>query len=207
MINEWFPFLGPHQLGKLKDYRDLLVKFNDSINLISPNSTKAVDNVHLADSIAASRFILGSLNSDPVYDLGSGNGLPGIVMGILAPEKKIVLIDRDLKKTEFLKHVVGALKLENVSCVAKNLGQDRDLVINQSISRAMAPLGRFASTMGSAFPVGGKCFLMKTPKWEAELAPDHGHLKKQWSWSVVFEYELPEDRQKRIILEIVKKEN
>lgn len=204
MINEWFPWLDSNKLSKLTQFREILLKFNDSINLISPNTIKAVDNVHLADSILASTFILERLNDEPIYDLGSGNGFPGIVMGIINPDRKVILVDRDQKKIEFLKHVVSETKLTNVSCVVKNLGQDKGLMLNQAVSRAMAPMGRFLKTVREYYDKGGKCFLMKTPKWEAELATDYSHLEKMWTWKVAHEYSLPADDQKRVVLELIK---
>ncbi|MDZ4661953.1 MAG: RsmG family class I SAM-dependent methyltransferase [Pseudomonadota bacterium] len=205
MINEWFEWLDSEKLGKINQFREILIKFNDSINLISPNTVKVIDNVHLADCILASKYILENLNSDTLFDLGSGNGMPGIVLAVLSLDRKIVLIDRDQKKLEFLKHVISELKLTNVSCATVNLGQDKSLAIGQSVTRAMAPLGRFLSSMKDQFISGGKCYLMKTPKWESELAPDHGYLLRTWSWRVVNEYVLPLDSQKRVIIELIRK--
>ncbi len=204
MINEWFPWLDSSKLAKITQFREILLKFNDSINLISPNTIKSVDNVHFADSILAATFVLERLGSEPVYDLGSGNGFPGLVMGIINPDRKIILLDRDQKKIEFLKYAVGEIKLNNVSCVVRNLGQDRDLVLNQTVSRAMAPMGRFLKTIKDHCGENNKCYLMKTPKWESELATDYSHLEKMWTWKVAHEYSLPADDQKRVVLELTK---
>ncbi len=204
MINEWYPWLDSQKLAKINSYKAELLKFNDSINLISPNTIKGFDNVHLADCIAAATFVLERVSAEPLYDLGSGNGLPGIVMAILNPDRKIILVDRDIKKVEFMKHVINDLKLENASCLVKNLGQESIQFTSQAISRAMAPMGRMLKTIKDSITKGNKIFLMKTPKWESELATDHSHLEKNWSWSIVHEYSLPQDNQKRVIIEAVK---
>ncbi len=201
MINDWFPWLDSQKSEKIKSFREQLLKFNDSINLISPNTVKTVDSVHIADSILASSFIIERLGDRVTYDLGSGNGFPGIIMGIIAAEKKFVLVDRDVKKIEFLKHIVNELKLSNVSCEIKNIGQDKSLKFEQAVSRAMAPMGRVLKAAKDCFEKGGVVFLMKTPKWESELATDHVHLEKVWSWKVVHEYSLPQEESKRLVIQ------
>jgi 16S rRNA (guanine527-N7)-methyltransferase len=204
MINDWFPWLDSQKSEKIKQFKSILLKFNDSINLISPNTVKNIDVVHLADCIMAGSFVIERLGDKPTHDLGSGNGFPGIIFGILANEKKFVLVDRDIKKIEFLRHVVNELKLINVACEIKNIGQDQSVKIEQSISRAMAPMGRVLKSSKDCFDKGGKIYLMKTNKWESELATDHVHLEKIWQWRVVHEYSLPQDEGKRVIIEAVK---
>lgn len=201
MINDWFPWLDSQKSEKIKAFKTILLKFNDSINLISPNTVKSVDSVHFADCIMAGSFVIERLGDKTTYDLGSGNGFPGIVFGILANEKKFVLVDRDIKKIEFLKHIVNELKLSNVACDVKNIGQDSSFKIEQSVSRAMAPMGRVLKSSRDCFEKNGKIYLMKTPKWESELATDHVHLEKTWSWRVVHEYSLPQEDGKRVIIE------
>ncbi len=201
MINDWFPWLDSQKSEKIKQFKEHLLKFNDSINLISPNTVKNVDSVHIADSILAASFVVERLGDKVTYDLGSGNGFPGIVMGIVANEKKFVLVDRDSKKIEFLKHIVSDLKLSNITCEIKNIGQDKSLKIEQAVSRAMAPMGRVLKSSKDCFDKGGTIYLMKTPKWESELATDHVHLEKIWSWKVVHEYSLPQEESKRLIIQ------
>lgn len=201
MINDWFPWLDSQKSEKIKQFREHLLKFNDSINLISPNTVKSVDSVHIADSILATSFVVERLGDKITYDLGSGNGFPGIIMGIVANEKKFVLVDRDAKKIEFLKHIVNDLKLSNITCEIKNLGQDKGIKIEQAVSRAMAPMGRVLKSSKDIFDKGGTIFLMKTPKWESELATDHVHLEKIWTWKVVHEYSLPQEDTKRLIIQ------
>ncbi|OQW47750.1 MAG: hypothetical protein A4S09_14425 [Proteobacteria bacterium SG_bin7] len=204
MINEWFPWLDSQKSEKIKTFRSILLKFNDSINLISPNTVKNVDSVHFADCIMAGSFVIERLGDKVTHDLGSGNGFPGIVLGILASEKKFVLVDRDVKKIEFLKHIVNELKLGNVSCEIRNIGQDRSYKVEQSVSRAMAPMGRVLKTSKESFDRNGKIYLLKTPKWESELATDHAHLEKIWSWRVVHEYSLPQEDGARVVIEATK---
>lgn len=201
MINDWFPWLDSQKSERIKTFKTILLKFNDSINLISPNTVKNVDSVHFADCIMAGSFVIERLGEKATYDLGTGNGFPGIIFGILSSEKKFMLVDRDVKKIEFLKHVVNELKLGNIACEVKNIGQDNSLKCEQSVSRAMAPMGRVLKSSKNCFEKGGKIYLMKTPKWESELATDHVHLEKIWSWRVVHEYSLPQDDGKRVIIE------
>lgn len=204
MINDWFPWLDSQKSEKMKAFKAILLKFNDSINLISPNTVKNVDSIHFADCIMAGSYVIERLGDKPTYDLGSGNGFPGIVFGILNSEKKFALVDRDMKKIEFLKHVVNEVKLSNVECEIKNIGQDVSFKFEQAVTRAMAPMGRVLKSSKDCFDKDGKIYLMKTPKWESELATDHVHLGRIWSWRVVHEYSLPQDDGKRVIIEATK---
>ena len=114
-LEKWFPQISKDKIDHIDRYYDELMKFNRTINLISSNSVKSADIVHFADSISACQIIEPALILDaPVYDFGSGNGFPGLIFGILFPKTKVILIERDSKKAEFLKHLRGILNLRSV---------------------------------------------------------------------------------------------
>jgi len=108
--------LNTAELNKISDYIDLLYKFDKSKRLIgSQNKEEWLIN-NIEDSIIASRLLK---NEQSFYDMGSGNGLPGIILSILFPNSNVTLVDIDSKKCEFLKTAAFRLqtpcKIINIS--------------------------------------------------------------------------------------------
>ncbi|MCB0356582.1 MAG: class I SAM-dependent methyltransferase, partial [Bdellovibrionales bacterium] len=111
-VPEFFPELSKEQQEKLLAYQTELIHFNGRINLISARTEQEADIIHMADCIKASQLILKGSQQKEIFDIGSGNGLPGIVMAILDAERKIVVVDKDARKMEFLKHLCSRLDLK-----------------------------------------------------------------------------------------------
>ena len=95
-IKEWFPSLSEKTHQQLKVYHSELLKFNKVVNLISSKTVPHADAIHFADSLlAAEQVIKKAIQFEPLYDLGSGNGFPGLVYSILYPDQKVILVDID----------------------------------------------------------------------------------------------------------------
>ena len=97
-------------------YETLLRKWQKTINLVSPKTLDQVQSRHIADS----RQLLPYLPDSPVslYDLGSGAGFPGMVIGICRRDCTVHLIESDTRKTQFLSALRRELGLKNI--VVKN---------------------------------------------------------------------------------------
>jgi 16S rRNA (guanine527-N7)-methyltransferase len=191
-VNEWFPDLGPTTLAKLKTYHEELLKFNRTLSLISTKSVFVADALHFADSINASKAIMdANPGIDKIYDLGSGNGFPGIVMGILYPKLQVVLVEVDIRKCEFLNHAVSVLGLSNVSVVNKNIESLEDGSVKNAICRGFANISRTLLLTRKLMPKGAQLFHMKGEEWGMEVSEIPTQLCSQWSPSLVGEYKLP----------------
>jgi 16S rRNA (guanine527-N7)-methyltransferase len=91
-------------LEKLHQYRDLLLKWNKSINLVSKTTENDVWVRHFLDSAQIYKFV--QQGGGPLYDLGSGAGFPGMVLALLfGGTKEIGLVESDQRKCLFLKNV------------------------------------------------------------------------------------------------------
>src|SRR5689334_12618331 len=88
---------------KLRVYHDLLIKWQNSINLISPNTVSEAWERHFLDSVQLSPLIPPTAGT--LYDIGTGAGFPGLVLAILRPELPVSLIESDSKKCAFLQTV------------------------------------------------------------------------------------------------------
>jgi len=103
-------------------YIDLLLKWNARINLTAVRGPEEMVTRHFGESFFAAG-ILRPYSPASLIDLGPGAGFPGIPLAMLMPEAKVTLIESNQKKSTFLKEVIFALKLANVS-VFSGRGED-----------------------------------------------------------------------------------
>lgn len=103
--------LTPAQLEQLNAYGRLIEKWNRVVNLVGPGSLDAIVRAHLGDCLAAIPFIDGPR----VADIGSGAGLPGLVIAIARPHYAVALIESRQRKCRFLRQAAIELGLRNVT--------------------------------------------------------------------------------------------
>lgn len=128
--------LGEAQIEQFRVYGDWLGSEGVSSGGIGPEETKRLDRRHLADSVLfASQF---NKESETVWDLGSGVGLPGVPLAISLPEIEFTFVDRSGRRTDLLRRVVRILDLTNCQVVEGEINrlQGRVSVI---VARASLP--------------------------------------------------------------------
>lgn len=94
----------------LRDFVDLLTKWNRVYNLTSVRKPQDMVTRHILDSLAALPYVQGPR----VLDIGTGAGLPGLVLALARPEWDVVALDSSNKKLRFVRQVVAELELGNV---------------------------------------------------------------------------------------------
>ena len=127
----------PETTARLAAYRDLLLRWNTRINLISAETANEIDLRHIADCAQLQPLLP---QDGPIADLGSGAGLPGLVLAILEPEREIHLVESDKRKAAFLVEASAQLKLPMVrmhACRAENAKLPQ---LSAITARALAPL-------------------------------------------------------------------
>ena len=129
-------------LDELNNYRLSIVSKNKEINLISSSTEKSINIRHIYDSAQTIDFI--DKNDIKICtDLGSGAGLPSIVLGILMKSKKqgfkLIFYEKSYHKSNFLKEMVKKFKLE-AKIYQKNIFEEKNLVTDVIICRAFKPL-------------------------------------------------------------------
>jgi 16S rRNA (guanine527-N7)-methyltransferase len=163
--------VSPTQREKLMDYLALMFKWNSVYNLTSLRDPMQMVTHHLLDSLAAVPAFAQAHN---VLDVGSGGGLPGIVLAIVRPDMKVSMIDTVHKKTAFLTQVKAELGLSNVTVYTARVEQlqvsDKFDVIT---SRAFADLSDFVNWSSHLLADGGRYIALKgvAPKDEQERLP------------------------------------
>lgn len=98
---------------RLLEYQALLARWNATYNLTAVRDPAEMITRHLLDSLAILPYVQGQT----LADLGTGPGLPGIVLAIAAPGREILLVDSNGKKVRFLREAIRSLKLEGVKAV------------------------------------------------------------------------------------------
>ena len=126
---------------ELEEFRSMLLEKNKEINLISEASEKNLRQRHIIDSAQIIDFI--DENDKLCTDIGSGSGLPGIVLAIIMKQKKpsmkFNLYEKSFHKSQFLKNVSKKLNL-NTKIYQKDIFQERNLKSDLIVARAFKPL-------------------------------------------------------------------
>jgi 16S rRNA (guanine527-N7)-methyltransferase len=191
-LKTWFPELSDAVHESLLKYFVELQKFSKVVNLISPKTMLNADVIHFADSIKASTIVREKANKNQyLYDLGSGNGFPGLVYAILYPDQKMILMDSDERKCEFLKHVATTLGLLNVTVQNKKIDLMQTGSIDQAICRGFAPLPKALLMLRKIIAKGGVIFHLKSEEWAIEVSQIPTQLCSLWQSALEAEYILP----------------
>ena len=135
-------YVSRETLDDLNKYSLSILKKNKEINLISTSTEKSIKSRHIDDSAQIIDFI--DKNDIKVCtDLGSGAGLPGIVLAILMkskkPQFKVILFEKSYHKSNFLKEISKKFNL-NTEIKQKNIFDQKNLQTDIIISRAFKPL-------------------------------------------------------------------
>jgi 16S rRNA (guanine527-N7)-methyltransferase len=210
-IREWFQDLDERTLERLRIYHLELVRWTKKINLISPATVEEADRIHFADSILGCRLVMNDAKeANEFWDLGSGNGFPGIVLGILNPSLGVICVDSDERKTAFIKQVIPRLELENIGARIQRLEKIPAEAIGFSINRGLAALEKTLMLTERAVVKNGIVYSMKGADWKQELTAAEKVAGDKWQTDAIGEYTLPApiDTEakpaKRVILKSVK---
>ena len=176
----------PEQQSQLLAYLDLIAKWTKVYNLTAVRDAQEMLTHHLLDSLA----VIGPLRRElanlvlpeghapmRLLDVGSGAGLPGIVIAITCPDVSVTCVDTVAKKAAFIQQVAATLKLPNLKGLhsrVESLTEPYDVVS----SRAFASLIDFTSWSKSALATHGVWMAMKGKHPDQELAalPESTHV-------------------------------
>lgn len=159
------------QQDKLLGYLDLLSKWNKVYNLTAVRDPAEMLTHHLLDSLAVIQPLLSHTQGKPtrLMDVGSGGGLPGVVIALCCPEIEVVCVDAVAKKAAFIQQASGALGLPNLRGVhsrVESIGQEFEVIT----SRAFASLPDFTQWSRASLSEGGVWMAMKAKHPADELA-------------------------------------
>lgn len=152
---------------KLLAYLSLLQKWNKVYNLTAVRDPLEMVTLHLLDSLS----VLPYVNSKNILDVGSGGGLPGIVLAICKPELQVTTIDTVQKKVIFMRQVKGELGLDNLTPVHARVENFKpDVPFEAVVSRAFSEISLFLQLTKHLIAENGQWLAMKGVMPADELA-------------------------------------
>ena len=184
---------------KLRDYESLIQKWNPSINLIAKSTLSDIWSRHIVDSAqvyyAASAELSGNCT-----DIGSGGGLPAIVIAILAQgadkQVQMTMVESDKRKSVFLRTAIRELGLSNANVVNERI-ENVQIPVSKFISaRALAPLTELFGFAEKLSDDKTTFLFQKGKNWLSEIGIAQNH------WSFDYEAIKSETDSNAVILKI-----
>ena len=175
----WNITLTPTQLDLLDKYAELLVSYNEKVNLTAITSPEGIEDRHFADSLlfAAQPEVQGKM-----VDVGTGAGFPGIVAKIYKPDLQLTLMEPTGKRVDFLKYVCAELGLTGVEFAKERAEEAARKIWREQFdiasARAVAALPVLSEYCLPLVKVGGRFIAMKGPEADAEAKAAANALKK-----------------------------
>ncbi len=162
-------------------YRDLVLDWNEKVNLTAIKDPREFEVKHFVDSLLASAYS-GFQQAEKVIDIGTGAGFPGIPLAICFPEKQFVLVDSLNKRIRILNEIIKELDIRNVTAIH---GRAEDLAAQEAhreqydvcLSRAVADLAVLAEYCLPFVRLNGYFGAYKSMNVEEELEGSKKALK------------------------------
>lgn len=151
------------QLSQFYEYMNLLLKWNEKINLTAITEPEEVILKHFIDSLTINKYIE---KNKSIADVGTGAGFPGIPLKIYRPDLNVTLVDSLNKRINFLNEVISKIDLKNISTVhsrIEDFGKDKKYreSFDYVTARAVANLTTLSEYLIPISKVNGKCICMK----------------------------------------------
>jgi len=148
-------------------YVELLVQWNSAYNLTAIRDPEKMLAYHILDSLSILPFIHG----DECLDIGTGAGLPGMILALAKPDTRWTLLDGNNKKTRFVQQAVITLNLKNVEVICSRIEKYKpEHCFSTIVSRAFTSLNDFYTCSRHLLVPGGSLLAMKGPDPENEIS-------------------------------------
>ncbi len=186
------------QVSLLKQYIDLLTRWNKTYNLTAVREPTDMIPLHIFDSLAVAKFISGKT----CLDVGSGAGLPTIPLAIMQADREFTALDTNGKKTRFIQQAVIDLGLKNVQVKQvriEHLAADEQY--DAIISRAFSSIADFIQPSSKHLAKNGVLYAMKGLYPEDEMK----QLNQDFELSQCHKLNVPYVEGERHVLEIIRR--
>ena len=163
--------LNDTQINQMHKYMELMLEWNEKINLTAITEEKEIIQKHFIDSLTIAKYIEKNAK---IVDVGTGAGFPGIPLKIVREDLNITLLDSLNKRIKFLDEVINQIGLKDIRTVharVEEFGKDKEYRENfdYATSRAVANLTTLSEYMLPLVKKCGKCICMKGSNVESEL--------------------------------------
>lgn len=162
--------LPDEQLNEFYEYMQLLLEWNEKMNLTAITDPEEVIKKHFVDSITIKKYIK---EENRLIDVGTGAGFPGIPLKIVDKSIKLTLLDSLNKRINFLNEIIEKLNLKEVNTIHSRAEEYAKNKVRESydvaVSRAVADLPILLEYLMPYVKLNGICICMKGPKAQKEL--------------------------------------
>lgn len=203
-------FFSVEQKSKFYKYMQMLLEWNNKINLTAITIPEEIILKHFIDSLTIYKKLIRGAK---IIDVGTGAGFPGIPLAIIDENLKITLNDSLNKRLIFLTEVKKQLKLDNIEIIharAEEIGQNKKYreKFDYATSRAVANLSTLSEYLLPLVKINGKCICMKASNIEEELNQAQNAIKVLGGEVTDIEkFKLPQSDIDRTIITISKTKN
>jgi 16S rRNA (guanine527-N7)-methyltransferase len=221
MIKDFSSFgitLTDKQIDQFDKYYELLVKWNEVMNLTAITEFNDVCKLHFVDSISSCKYFDFAKSDLSLVDIGTGAGFPGIPLKIVFPELHVTLLDSLNKRLNFLNEVIVELGLNESGSIKTLHGRAEDYCTTKegslretfdiAVSRAVANMSTLSEYCLPYVKVGGSFIAYKSEKAQDELKDAKGAIHLLGGKLIATEeFLLPDSDVSRTICIVEKKEN
>lgn len=188
------------QAQQIAIFREELLKVNQKLNLFSRKNPEQQVNLLFDQGFLTGGFLESVFNraTGPILDIGSGNGFPGLLMGVLYPKTFFHLCERNRKKAEFLKYVSAKAEISNVKVFCKE-AEELKKQFSIILSQAALPEKKMLKLLIKLLALSGEAFLWKSSCWEKSWPKNKNFIPE-----VFQSYEI--GASKKILLRVRKKD-
>jgi 16S rRNA (guanine527-N7)-methyltransferase len=191
------------QVALLERYCDLLWDWNRKLNLTRHTDFEKFVARDLLDTLQLSAWVA---DGEEVLDLGSGGGVPGIVLAIIRPDLDVALCESVEKKARVLNDIVDRLELPLAVYHARVEDLLEDMRFDAVVARAVGPLWKICFWLQKHWDCVGRVLLIKGPRWVEERREarsrgllNHAELRK------LAAYKMPDTQSESVILKLWRK--
>lgn len=170
--------LNMFRVKQFEKYQDLLLEWNEKINLTTITEENDIITKHFIDSLTCLKYIN---SQDKIIDIGTGAGFPGIPIKIVLPETKITLLDSLNKRIVYLNDVIEKTELTNIEAIhgrAEEFGMKPEYREKYDVvtARAVANLKVLAEYCVPFVKPGGTFICMKGSEYKDEVNEAKAHI-------------------------------
>ena len=193
------------QLNLLNSFMKCTLETNEKFNLTAITNEEQFVEKMIFDSALALYDL--DFSNKKIIDIGTGAGYPGMVLKILEPKADVYLLDSTAKKIKYLEEFADSntIQVQGVVARAEEYARNNIETFDYATARAVAALNILLELITPLLKVGGTFIAMKGAGYEKEIQDSQKALKKlNCRIESIEEFELPESKESRAIIRIVK---
>lgn len=193
------------QLNLLNSFMKCTLETNEKFNLTAITNEEQFVEKMIFDSALALYDL--DISNKKIIDIGTGAGYPGMVLKILEPKADVYLLDSTAKKIKYLEEFASSntIQVQGVVARAEEYARNNIETFDYATARAVSALNILLELITPLLKVGGTFIAMKGAGYEKEIQDSQNALKKlNCRIESIEEFELPESKESRAIIRIVK---